>query len=591
MDISDRPVELSHGQNLDRLLHAAMGRVTHGISPASVSAAFMDWWAHLAISPEKQQQLVGKALRKWHRLVLYLLRTGAAGCCEKCLNWPCRCEPCIKPLPQDSRFRHGDWQQWPFNVIYQSFLLQQQWWHNVTTEVHGVTPHHEQVVTFVMRQLLDIWSPSNFAATNPEVIGESIRTGGRNLSQGAMNLWMDWERFAAGKRPEGTEGYQVGKNLAATPGKVVFRNRLIEMIQYAPHTDQVCPEPILIVPSWIMKYYILDLSPENSMVRYLVEQGHTVFTISWKNPDEGDRDLGMEDYLRHGVMGALDAVSTIVSKRKIHAVGYCLGGTLLSIVAAAMARDSDDRLASVSLLAAEVDFDEPGEISLFIDESQVSYLEDIMWDQGYLDGKQMTGAFAMLNSKDLIWSKMIRDYLMGARQPVSDLMAWNADVTRLPYRMHSEYLRAFYLNNDLAEGRYRVAEKPIALADIRAPIFAVGTVRDHVAPWRSVFKIHRLTDTDVTFVLTSGGHNAGIVSEPGHANRNFQVATHLHTEKNLDPETWQATAPKQEGSWWTEWAKWLTAQSAERIRPPQLGNVHAGYAPICDAPGTYVLTP
>jgi len=572
-DTATLPVE-----GFDRSLHAVLGRWTRAISPTSLLLAYVDWLSHLALSPAKQAHLAQKALRKAHRLALYLPRATAGG--------P---ETCIDPLEQDRRFSHPDWQRFPFNVVWQSFLLAQQWCYNATTEVRGVSRHHEEIVTFVTRQLLDIVSPSNFVATNPEVLHRTFETGGYNLFQGWLNWLDDWERIQAGRPPAGAEAFQPGRSVAITPGKVVFRNRLIELIQYAPATDKVHPEPVLIVPAWIMKYYVLDLSPRNSLIRHLVANGHTVFCISWKNPDAAERDRGMEDYLRMGMMDAFAAVSAIVPGAKRHCVGYCLGGTLASIGVAAMARDNDDRLASLTLLASQVDFSEPGELALFIDESEVSFLEDIMFDRGFLSAGQMAGAFQLLRSNDLVWSRMVREYLMGERRPMSDLMAWNADATRLPYRMHSEYLRRLYLRNDLAEGRYRVGGRPVALNDIRLPIFCVGTAGDHVAPWRSVYKLHLLTDSEITFALAGGGHNTGIVSEPGGRNRGYQVMTRPYDGKYLDPDAFLAEAARKDGSWWTEWVQWLKSRSGEPGPPPALGAPDAGYAVLGDAPGTYVL--
>ena len=565
---------------IDRSLHAAAARFTMGLSPAALAKAYMDWATHLALSPGKRLQLVDKATRKAVRFANYAGRSALQSSNADC---------CIEPLPQDRRFAGEDWQKWPYNLMYQSFLLNQQWWHNATTGVRGVTKHHENMVEFVSRQILDMFSPSNFLPTNPEVLRQTISKGGTNLVSGFQNLMADWERATSGKKPPGTENFVAGRDVAVTPGKVIYRNRLIELIQYAPATDQVRPEPILIVPAWIMKYYILDLSPHNSLVKYLTEQGFTVFMISWKNPDPQDRDLGLDDYRTLGVMAALDAIGAVVPGQKVHSVGYCLGGTLLSIAAAAMARNGDERLRSVTLLAAQTDFHEAGELMLFINESQIAFLEDMMWEQGFLDATQMAGAFQMLHSSDLVWSRMVRDYLMGERSPMTDLMAWNADATRMPYRMHSEYLRRLFLNNELAEGRYEVAGKSIALADIRAPIFTVGTTRDHVAPWRSTYKINLTTDTDVTYLLTTGGHNAGIVSEPGHDGRGFQVMTKGADANYVDPAAYLATAPHKEGSWWPEWTAWLSARSGEPVRPPEMGANTADFARYGDAPGTYVL--
>ena len=566
---------------MDRALHAGLGRLTHGLSPIELWRVYVDWLLHLALSPGKQAQLIDKAARKGLRFAIYSARAASNP----------ETPPCIQPLPQDHRFDHPAWRLPPFNLIQQSFLLTQQWWHNATSGLRGMPRQEQNVLEFTGRQVLDFWAPSNFVPTNPEVLRRTAELGATNLVQGALNFLEDCERAISGKRPIGAEKYAVGETVAITPGKIVLRNQLIELIQYAPATDRVVAEPILIVPAWIMKYYVLDLSARNSLVRYLVEQGHTVFMLSWKNPSAEDRDLSLDDYRRLGVMAALDAIGAIVPRRKAHAVGYCLGGTLLAIAAAAMKRDGDDRLASVTLLAAQTDFTEPGEISLFLNETEVAFLEDMMWERGYLDSYQMSGAFQLLRSSDLIWSRIVHEYLLGGRQEMNDLMAWNADTTRLPFRMHSEYLRRLFLNNDLAQGRYPVNGRPITISDIRVPIFAVGALKDHVAPWMSVYKIHLLTDTDVTFVLTSGGHNAGIVSEPGHPGRSYQIATKRESDMYVDPETWHAATPQREGSWWPEWVSWLRGHSSGKVLPPPQGAPGEGYPTLEDAPGRYVLQP
>jgi polyhydroxyalkanoate synthase len=567
-------------ETVDRWLHAGVARVTAGLSPAALASAYLDWAIHLAAAPGKRIQLVEKAARKSMRLFEYACRCGLSGG---------QSARCIEPLPQDRRFAGERWQQFPFNLIYQAFLLNQQWWHVATTGIRGVSPHHEAVVEFTSRQMLDMFSPSNFLWTNPELLERTAAEGGMNLTRGIANLIDDWQRAARGDKPAGTEKFEVGRNIAATQGEVVYRNNLIELIRYAPATDKVRPEPVLIVPAWIMKYYILDLSPHNSLVKYLTEQGYRVVMISWKNPTDQDRDFGMDDYRTQGIMAALDVVTAEGPSAGVHAAGYCLGGTLLSVAAAAMARDGDHRLKSVTLLAAQIDFTEAGELMLFIDESQIAFLEDMMWEQGYLDSRQMAGAFQLLRSNDLIWSHMVRHYLMGERESMTDLMAWNADATRMPYRMHSEYLRRLFLDNDLAEGRFTAGGHPVALSNIHLPIFAVGTVQDHVTPWRSTHKIHLLTDAEVTYVLTTGGHNAGIVSEIGHRGRSYQVMTRPAEGHYVDPDTWMATAPRKDGSWWPEWTAWLDDRSSAPVDVVGLGDRASGAASLGAAPGIYVL--
>lgn len=559
-------------RDADRLLHAAIASLTLGISPVSLLQAWQDWAIHLAIAPGKQAEILLKAIEKWNRLAQHVASCAAGAS-----------RPCISPLPHDRRFVSPEWQTPPFSLFQQSFLLAQQWWHNATVGVPGVSEKHGQLVEFWSRQMLDMLAPSNFILGNPQVLRRTIERGGANLVQGWVNLLADMT--GATGLGEGDEpSFRPGRDVAVTPGDVVYRNDMIELIRYRPAAPAVRPEPILIVPAWIMKYYILDLSPANSLVRHLVEASYEVFCISWRNPGRAERDWSLDDYRRRGLMAALDVVSG-AERRKVHAVGYCLGGTLLAIAAAAMARDDDDRLKSVSLLAALVDFHEPGEIGLFIDESQVSMIEDMMWSLGYLDQRQMAGAFQMLRSRDLLWSRIVRDYLMGERAPVTDLMAWNRDATRMPYRMHADYLRKLYLENELAHGRFDVDGRPIHLESIDVPVFAVGTTTDHVAPWRSVFRLTHLLDTDVDFVLTNGGHNAGIVSEPGREGRRIRHLSYRVGDAHPDADDWLATAVERPGSWWPEWVRWLDARSGQFTHLPQ----EPSRTSLGPAPGTYVF--
>lgn len=570
---------------LDKQAQAMLAIATGSLSPQSIALAWFDWASHLATSPGKLAELAQLPMQDAVTLARYMQESlTAAG--RKIMDSPA--EPPEPPIA-DRRFKDPLWHEYPYNVLQQAFLMQQRWWDTATRGVRGVTPHHADVVNFIARQLTDLASPANQLLTNPIAIKTTAQEGGANLVRGLMHFMEDVERRRDNMPPVGTERYEVGRDVAVSEGKVVLRTPVMELIQYAPATEKVHPEPILLIPAWIMKFYILDLSPHNSLVRYLVENGHTVFCISWKNPGPEERNLGMDDYLAQGFDAALDAIEAIVPGRKVHATGYCLGGTLLAIAAARLMRDGQaERLASLTLLAAQTDFTEPGEISLFIDESQVAMLEAEMSQAGYLRADQMAGAFQMLRSYDLLWSKMVQEYLLGERAPMNDLMAWNADATRMPARMHTEYLRRLFLNNELASSRYMIGGRPITLLTVTLPTFAVGTVTDHVAPWRSVYKLHGLCPAEITFVLTSGGHNAGIVNPPGHPRRRYQVAVREAYGGVPTADEWQAAAPLHQGSWWPEWLGWLKARSGEPVKPPRMGAPRKGYAAITDAPGEYV---
>ncbi|KRQ10197.1 PHA/PHB synthase family protein [Bradyrhizobium manausense] len=564
---------------LDRMFHAMLARFTGGLSPTALMLAWLDWSSHLAWAPQRRMEIANNVIRDSSRLLEAATHATAAGLAP----WSV-----IGPEKRDRRFGEPQWEAPPFNLLAQAFLLGERWWHDATTGVRGVSHANEAIVEFSMRQVLDMLAPSNFAATNPEVLEKAFQSGGENFVFGWQNWCGDLMRMLLEAKPATNHQFVVGQTVAASPGKVVYRNALIELIQYQPTTAKVRPEPIMIVPAWIMKYYILDLSPQNSLVKFLTEQGFTVFAISWRNPDARDRNVAFDDYRKLGVMAALDAIGRILPGQKAHALGYCLGGTLLSIAAAAMARDGDDRLGTITLLAAQTDFTEAGELTLFINESQVAFLEDVMSQRGYLDTAQMAAAFALLRSNDLIWSRLSRDYLMGDAAPPSDLMAWNADATRLPYRMHSEYLRKLFLDNDLAEGRYLVEGRNISLSDIHTPMFAVGTITDHVAPWRSVHKLHYQVDADLTFLLTSGGHNAGVVAPPDEPGHSYQVMTKAADEPYVGPDEWLKLAPHVEGSWWPEWTRWLVARSGALCDPPRIG--YGDLSGLPDAPGDYIRT-
>lgn len=562
----------SSHETLDRALHAATARVTQGISPYAAASAWLDWATHLANAPGRQQVLAEEAQRLGWRFLLSNLGSEGSDLSSE----------------SDGRYSHPAWSAPPLCYWKQAYLAQESWWEEATREIRGMRKVDADRVRFMVRQSLDAIAPHNQPLVNPEVIERAVVTKGESLRHGWSSLLKDLSAELSGTETPWPEGFEIGTDIAATPGKIVFRNELFELIQYTPTTGEVRPEPVLFVPAWIMKYYILDLSPGNSLVSWLVAQGFTVFMISWRNPDASQSDLSLEDYRRSGIMAALDAVTGITGAARVHACGYCLGGTILAIAAAVLAREGKDQLASITLLAAQTDFSEAGELMLFVDESQIAFLEDMMWDRGVLDGRQMTGTFRALRAQDLIWTRAMRRYWLGEDEQPADITVWNADSTRMPYRMHAEYLRGLFLENRLTAGRFAVEDRVIALKDISVPIFVLGTERDHIAPWRSVYKTALFTDCDLSFVLTSGGHNGGVLSSPDKKNHHFRQGHRPAGRHYMDPDTWLSLHDEQAGSWWPIWGSWLAQISTDPGPPPPLGAADQGYPVLGLAPGTYV---
>jgi polyhydroxyalkanoate synthase len=566
-----------------RELLAALGQWTGGMSPQAFGGAWLNVMSRLALAPGRQVELAQQALRKSIELAQF------AGQAVRDVDEPVA--PQVAGTPYESRFSDEAWARFPFNVLAQAFVSGAELAREAVRQVPGADPDAEYVAGFTVREGLELLAPDNYLPTNPQLLAQTREERGQNLLRGLRHLADDVQRALRGQGPAGVEHYVVGEHTAVTPGKVILRNSLMELIQYAPATADVYAEPVLIVPAWIMKYYILDLSPRNSLVKYLTDMGHTVFMISWKNPTAEDRDVSMDDYASLGVLAALDAIGQVAPKRKVHAVGYCIGGTLLSIAAAVLAQPADDRLASVTLFAAQTDFSEPGELSVFINPAQLAMLEALMWKKGVLESRQMGGAFQMLRTYDLLWAPAVQSYLKGERPGVNDLMAWNADGTRMAYRMHTDYLHQLYLNNDLARGRYVALGEAIDLASIEQPMFVVGTETDHVAPWKSVYKVGKLVRSrDYTFCLTSGGHNAGIISGPQHPRRRHRVLTMKAGTRLPSAEQYLRKVEPVQGSWWPTFAAWLAGHSSpQRVAPPKMGNPKKGLKPLADAPGEYVL--
>lgn len=560
----------------DSQLRARISKITGGMSPMQLALAYGDWLGHLSLAPGKRTKLLQSLAEK----VLKLSVSAAKSLTNKD----------DQETPHSSSlFKHELWSKPPFNLLAKGHQTTMDWLKELTTDVPGMESSNSELVSFINEQIFQLLAPSNLPQTNPEVLKTTWDEKGRNLLEGICNLQRDIQKNLLNKNTPEMGEFKVGENMAITPGKVIFQNDLIELIQYKSTTKTVAQEPVLIVPAWIMKYYILDLSPERSLVKYLVDQGKTVFMISWKNPDKEDKELSLDDYLKSGFFTALNAVRAITPKTKINAVGYCIGGTLLSIGAATLAREGDDILNSITLLATQADFTEPGEIKRFLGASQLAFLDSLMWTDGYLEAASMGNAFKALRAEDMIINPAIERYYLGHETKPNNLMAWNADGTRMPAAMHSRYLKALYMENQLSACKFMVDGKPVAIQDIRTPFFIIGTTTDHVAPWKSVYKIQQLGRSEVTFLLTTGGHNAGIVCGPEHPRRKFQIMTHDPMDKYIDPDTWAATVETQQGSWWPVWNHWLNEQSIGETTTPTMGSSKKGYKVLRDAPGDYVF--
>ena len=486
---------------------------------------------------------------------------------------------------KDKRFRHPDWSEKAiFSFVKDSYLVAAESILSAVRDVKGMDQAAARKVDFYTRQFVDAISPSNFIATNPEVLTATLESGGQNLLRGLENLLDDLERGDGRLAITMTDmkAFHLGENIATTPGKVVYQNELMQLIQYRPSTNEVRKNPLLIVPPWINKFYVLDLQPKNSFIKWAVDQGHTVFVVSWVNPDEKLAAKSFEDYMLEGPLAALDAIETATGERRVNAIGYCLGGTLLASTAAHLAARKDERIASATYFVTLVDFTEVGDMAVFIDDEQLASLERRMHERGYLEAQDMANSFNMLRANDLIWSFVVSNYLLGKEQLPFDLLFWNSDSTRMPAAMHSFYLRTMYLQNLLAKpGGISLAKTPIDLSKVTIPSFILGTREDHIAPWKSAYAATRLYSGPIKFVLSASGHMAGVISAPGSKYGHW-------ANDNLpgSPDEWFAGATPRQGSWWPLWDEWVTRLDGERIPAREPGG--GGLRIIEDAPGSYV---
>jgi polyhydroxyalkanoate synthase len=547
-----------------------------GFDPTSIGSAFLEMTARMMANPAK---LVQAQLGFWQDYMLLWQNTARRLMGET----P---EPVVSPAPGDRRFKHEDWHENEvFDFIKQSYLLSARWIQKVVKEVEGLDDRTAQKVDFYTRQFVDAMAPSNFLLTNPEVLRRTVETGGENLVRGLNNLLADLER-GKGKlqiRMTDYEAFKVGENIATTPGSIVYQNDLMQLIQYAPTTEKVLKRPLLIIPPWINKYYILDLRPKNSFIRWAVAQGHTVFVISWVNPDERLAEKSFGDYMLEGPLAALDAIAKATGERGVNAIGYCIGGTLMACTLAWMAAKRDTRIKSATFLTTMIDFAEAGELAVFIDEEQLKAMEEKMEKRGYHDGHEMAVAFNMLRANDLIWSFVVNNYLLGQEPFPFDLLYWNSDSTRMPARMHSFYLRQMYQRNLLVvPGGIELEGVKLDLRKISVPCYFLSTREDHIAPWKSTYKATQIYKGPKRFVLAASGHIAGVVNPPEAG----KYSHWINPELPPSPDEWFAGATELAGSWWPDWQRWVSALAPAKVPARTPGD--RDLAVIEPAPGSYV---
>jgi len=486
--------------------------------------------------------------------------------------------------PVDKRFKDESWQENPAaDTLRQAYQIYAQWLIDMANGLEPINHTLHERASFWTQQWIDAVSPSNFALTNPVVLQETARSGGMNLVQGMQNALSDMRQGRISQVAE--NAFEVGKDLAITPGKVIYRNPVIELIQYEATTETVSDVPLLIIPPWINRYYVMDMQPKNSMFKYLVDKGFTVFAISWKNPDGSTLDMDWDDYMDYGPLAALDVVKSVTGAERVNTAGYCLGGIIEQVTVAYLAAVGDDSVNTATFFAAHQDFSDAGDISVFISKPEVLFLEWLMAvSGGYLDGKNMAATFNMLRSNDLLWNYYVHNYLLGKEPPAFDLLYWNSDGTRVPGRVHSFLIREFFLENKLMESNsLRVKDVAIDLGKIETPSYAVATKNDHIVPWRGAFNIRELHGGPVRFILSGGGHIAGIINPPAANKRAYWI----NEGEDVDPDEWFEGAQKHEGSWWEDWTSWLNDHSGGEIAPPSMGNEQ--HSPIMNAPGSYVL--